>query len=109
MKRLAEQRRRQKLIAREGIRRLFSLAEKSFKANSELSDSYVQMARKLSMKTRVRIPKDLKRSFCKNCISYLKPGVNCRVRTRNGMVVYYCLKCRKYMKFPFSKARKLEK
>ena len=87
-------------IAVSRIRRLFEQAELRFKENPGLADRYVELARKIGMKYKVRIPRELKRRFCKNCYAYLVPGVNCRVRLNQSKVVYYCNRCKKYMRFP---------
>ncbi|MBW3015897.1 ribonuclease P [Candidatus Woesearchaeota archaeon] len=86
-------------IAKERIKELFRQADQEFKNDPKLSDRYVQLARKIAMKFRIRIPRELKRKFCKHCYSYFKPGVTVRIRTKPGKVVYYCLKCKKYMRF----------
>jgi len=91
------------------IKKLFEEAENIFKEDKKLANRYVSLARKLSMKYKVKIPTELKRRFCKNCYSYLKPGVNCRVRLRNKKVVYYCLECKHYMRFPYIKEIKLKR
>lgn len=100
---------KQKIIARERIKNLISLAEKAFSKNPRVSDHYVELARKIAMKARVRIPSDIKKRFCKHCYKFLQPGVNCRVRTRNNKLIYYCLNCKEYMRFPFLKEKKLRK
>jgi len=94
---------KQKKIALERIRILFNEADNVFKEDKKLADNYVNKARKIAMKVNLRFPKELKRKFCKHCYSYLKPGVNCRIRTRNKMVLYYCDECKKYMRFGLSK------
>ena len=83
-----------KQVALEKIKELFI----KIKTNPEKANLYVDKARKIGMKVNQPIPKDLKRKFCKHCNSYFQKE-NYRVRTRNKMVVYYCLKCKKYMKF----------
>ncbi|MDP6642022.1 MAG: ribonuclease P protein component 4 [Candidatus Nanoarchaeia archaeon] len=88
-----------KVIAKERINSLFEQADKTFKKNPKLSDRYITLARKIAMKSRVRIPRELKRKFCKHCYHYLKSGVNLRIRTKDKKVVYYCLDCKKYMRF----------
>lgn len=97
---------KQVLIAKERIKELFKQAEKIFDEEPKLADRYVQLARKISMKYKTRIPSELKKRFCKHCYCYLVPGKNCRVRTHEGKVVYYCLSCKKYMRFPYKKAKK---
>jgi ribonuclease P protein subunit RPR2 len=99
----------QKQIVLSRIKKLFEEAENIFGEYKKLSNRYVYLARRLSMKHKVKIPLELKRRFCKNCYSYLKPGVNCRVRLRNKMVVYYCLECKHYMRFPYIREIKLKR
>jgi len=92
-----------KEIARERIKKLFSEADEVFSKDKKLANRYVSLARKIAMKFNLRMPKVYKRRFCKHCYSYLKPGKNLRVRTKNKKVVYYCLECKKFMRFPLSK------
>lgn len=96
----------QKEIARERIEILFQQAKQAFNKAPKLSNRYIKLARELAMKYKIRIPKELKRKFCKHCYSYLFPSKNVRIRTRDGKVVYYCLNCKKYMRFPYLKERK---
>ncbi len=88
-------------IAKERIEELFKQAADIFDEEPKLADRYVEIARKISMRYKVRIPAKLKKRFCKHCYCYLVPGKNCRVRTHEGKVVYYCQKCRRYMRFPY--------
>ncbi|VVB81720.1 Ribonuclease P protein component 4 [uncultured archaeon] len=53
----------------------------------------ITAARKLAAKSRMKIPLEWRRRFCKKCNSMLVPGKNCRVRTRKGLVVATCLDC----------------
>lgn len=85
-------------IALERIIQLFGEAEK----NSSKANRYVQLARKIAMKINLRIPKQYKRKFCKHCYNYFQKG-NYRIRTRNKMIIYYCRKCKKFMRFKISK------
>ena len=89
----------QKELALERIEKLFEEAKKSFKRYPERSNRYVQLARKIAMKVKVRVPKEYKKKFCKHCYRYLQPGINCRVRVRKGKVIYYCFNCKKYMRY----------
>ena len=98
-----------RIIAKERIKVLFDNADEMFGKDSKLSDRYVALARKIAMKANMRIPRELKRSFCKHCNCYLRHGVNCRVRTNEGKVVYYCLNCEKFMRYPYLKEKKERK
>jgi len=88
-------------IAKESINHLFTEAEKVFSEDKSLANRYVEIARKIGMKYKVRIPSNLQRKFCKHCYKFLVPGKNLRVRTQKSKVVYYCLECKKFMRFPY--------
>ncbi|MFQ6072382.1 MAG: ribonuclease P protein component 4 [Methanosarcinales archaeon] len=94
-------------IAKQRIERLFELAEQEFKTHPERSNRYVQLARKIGMRYRVRLPKPLKRRICKHCYSYLVIGNNARVRLRRNYVAVTCLCCNKQMRFPYNKRSKI--
>ena len=81
------------------INKLFEEAKFQFNKNPELSNKYVKLARKAAMKVNLRIPRELKRKYCKHCYSYLVPGKNSRVRIHKSRVIYYCFNCKKYMRF----------
>jgi len=95
-----------KRIAKERIEILFDEAKKIFSYDSKLSDRYVFLARKIAMKYKVGISSELKRRFCKHCHSFFMQGKNCRVRTADGKVVYCCLSCKKYTRYPFIREQK---
>ena len=90
-----------KIIARNRIEKLFSIAEKNaLSGRLDLSNRYVQIARKISMKYLVPIPTEFKRSFCKHCYFYLLPDVNCRIRIHRNRIIIYCNNCKKYTRIP---------
>ena len=89
-----------KTIASNRITKLFKEAEKAFDKNPKLANRYVDIARRIGMKVNVRIPRLLKRRFCKHCYHYLKNGVNGRVRIHKSRVVIYCKDCKKYSRIP---------
>jgi len=90
-----------KNIASHRIRYLFSLAEEcALQGRLNLSDRYVALARKISMKYLVPIPPEHIRRFCKHCNGYLLPPLTCRVRIHHGMIITYCSKCKKYNRIP---------
>ena len=85
--------------ALERVRDLFKEAKSVFKEDKELARKYVKLARKIAMRVNLRMPREIKVQFCRNCNSYLFPGKNCRIRTKNRKVVYYCLECRHFRKY----------
>ena len=94
----------QKKIAKQRIQRLFLLAEQyALCGRLKLSDRYVLLARKISMKYLIPIPKKFKRRFCKHCYSYLLPSVTCRIRIQKGRIITYCNKCKKYTRMTLQK------
>ncbi|MBI4448294.1 ribonuclease P [Candidatus Woesearchaeota archaeon] len=95
-----------KKIAKERIESLFSSAEKECSKHPERSNRYVEIARSIAMKFRVKLPSKLKRRFCKKCNSFLVPGKNCRVRMKSGKVVYTCLNCAEVVRLPHLKEKK---
>jgi len=68
-----------------------------------LADRYVQIARKTAMKVKLKLDSCFKRRYCHNCHTYLRPSVNCRVRLRKNMVVYYCLDCKHFNRIGYKK------
>ena len=94
----------QKIIAKGRINKLFILAEENaLSGELNLSNRYVELARKISMRNLAPIPKKYKRRFCKHCYRYLLPNVTCRVRIHGGKIVIYCHNCRKYTRIPLKK------
>ena len=95
----------QKKIAKERVKILFQQAEEVFSKNKSLANRYVTLARKVAMKVKLRMPVELKRKFCKHCYKFLMPGVNARVRTRDGKVIISCLECKKFTRIPVRKKK----
>lgn len=95
-------------IARERIEILFRQAEIEFPCHPELSNRYVEIARKISMKFNVPIPSRMKKRFCKACKNYLVYGRNARVRLNSARkyILITCLNCSSKMKYGYSKAKK---
>ena len=88
-----------KKIARERIGVLFEQARVSFAEHPEWSNRYVELARKISMRQRVRIDRELRRQYCHHCYAFLVPGKNMRVRVHRGHVVVTCHCCNKKTRY----------
>ncbi len=93
-------------IAKERIEILLSEARKSLDRDPGLSKRYTELAKKISMRTKVRIPAGEKRYICKACGLPLVPGKNARVRVLPGnpRIVITCLACGSLRRYPFSKS-----
>lgn len=61
----------------------------------EYAERYLELAERIGMRTETPIPQDLRKKYCSECYSMLKPGGNCRVRvnSENKTVGYKCLEC----------------
>ncbi len=92
-------------IGHERIEILFNEANNVFEKNQDLARKYIMLARKIAMRLRLRLPKELKRRFCKKCNSYLKSGINCKIRTKNKMIIYKCYNCNNITRIPFTKEK----
>lgn len=91
----------EKKIAKSRIEKLFKLAEeKALQGDLNLADRYITIARKISMKYQIKMPKEYKRCFCKHCYSYLLPDVTSKVRINHGKIIIYCKNCKKYTRIP---------
>lgn len=92
-------------MARQRIERLFHMAERVYEERPDLADRYVDIARRISMRHKVSMPSDLKRSICKQCYGYLVPGSNARVRVDGKNVVITCLRCGGIRRYPYKQPK----
>lgn len=93
-------------VATQRMWRLFELAEKEFEEHPERSERYVQLIRNISMRNRMRVPREIKRRICKHCYAFLVPGVNARYRLKGGYIVTSCERCGKEMRYPYRGLKK---
>jgi ribonuclease P protein subunit RPR2 len=85
-----------KQIAKERIEILMEQALKTMDEDPKLAQRYVELARRIGMKYRVRIPKKWKMFICRGCKKLMIPGVTCRIRIqrrREPHVTLTCLMC----------------
>ncbi len=96
-----------KKIAKERINILFREAEKIFNENPALSKRYVFIARKIAMKSNIKLSSEQKRKVCKKCRAFLFPGKNCIVRTnsKTKSVEYLCKDCGNKNRYGYSKEK----
>jgi ribonuclease P protein subunit RPR2 len=95
-------------IALQRIENLFDLAINNIKSNPSLSHRYIEIAIKISQRTRVKIPRNLKYFICKSCHSLLYPGITSRIRIsprRNPHIVVTCMVCGRIKRYPISKKK----
>jgi ribonuclease P protein subunit RPR2 len=97
-----------KRIAMQRVHVLFNLARETYGRQPALAQRYVDLARKIAMAAKLRLPKGYKRQICRHCKSFILPGVNSRVRIRQRRephVVITCLNCGKHMRIPLKKRK----
>ena len=72
-----------KQIASRRIEILFNNAILNAKINPELAERQAQIAKKISMKFKIKMPFEVSSSFCKNCKKFIAPGIASKVRLGN--------------------------
>jgi ribonuclease P protein subunit RPR2 len=74
---------------------LFEQAEEKFEDEPELSDRYVELARRIGERTETPVPNKFKRMFCSSCGSFWRYGANCQVRMnpKKEATEYTCGEC----------------
>ena len=88
-------------VAEERIERLAGLAREAARSEDpDLARRYVQRARRIAERNRVRLPRRFKRFSCDRCDTYLIAGRNAQVRTRSGHVVITC-DCGEHARYPY--------
>lgn len=94
-------------IARQRIAILLKMADEIVKKDEQLARRYVELALKIASKARIRIPKDLRRKYCRGCNIPLVPGVTSRVRVKRGCggtrIIVTCLRCGYVRRYPVKK------
>jgi len=97
-----------KRIAVHRVQTLLHLANEIFNEDPSLAQRYVDIAGKIAMATKIRLPKEHRLRVCRHCKSFILPGVNCRVRVRQRRephLVITCLNCGKQMRIPLKKKK----
>ncbi len=96
-------------IAEERIDLLLKLAREKARSDEALSKRYVEIARRIAMRSGVRLGRERKHFICKECGSALVPGVNSRVRMRSDRgtsIVVTCLACGSIKRYPVVKEKR---
>jgi ribonuclease P protein subunit RPR2 len=102
-------RRANRRIAHERIHRLFTHAIAHYPAEADLATRAVDVARKIGMRYKVRLPREYRWMLCKHCKLFLFPGTTSRTRIqprREPHVVITCLRCGGYNRIPLREGRR---
>jgi ribonuclease P protein subunit RPR2 len=111
-KREAKMKSKAKQIAQQRIKILFQQAKETFRDNPQLSKRYIELARRIDMATRMRLPTVYRHQICKSCHSLLVQSENCRVRIRQRRephVVITCLSCGHKTRMPLKQKKERNK
>ncbi len=89
-------------IAEERIKILFREAKK----RPEKGTRYVYLGRKIAKRYNLKIPKELKRTFCHHCYHYFtSKNVKVRTNPKTKCVEYHCLNCKKVTRYGYAKEK----
>ncbi len=69
-----------KKIALERIYLLINSAISNTRSNPILAQRQANLARRISTHHRIKLPYELRINFCKQCKSFIVPGINSRIR-----------------------------
>ena len=82
-----------KKIAYERMQILIDNAISNAKKNPQLSQRQALLARKISMKHKIRLPYHLRMVFCKKCKLFIAPGLNSKIRLGRTSVKSIRISC----------------
>ncbi|MCC6051343.1 MAG: hypothetical protein LM580_11585 [Thermofilum sp.] len=96
-------------LARERVAILLELAEEVLREDEALARRYVELAFRIAAKARLKLPRRLKRRYCRRCKTPLVPGLTARVRVKRGCggrrLVVTCLRCGFIRRYPLKASR----
>ncbi len=96
-------------IALERVDILFARALRLFHEDPDLANRYVDLAKRICMVARLRLPGRWRPYVCRGCKGFILPSVNCQVRIQSrpgkgSRVVKTCLKCGHVTRYYLRKA-----
>jgi len=94
----------EKEIATERIKILIDKARAKMLDDYEIARRNVITATEISKRYRVRIPRELKITFCKKCFFPYRSD-KLRVRVKKSRVIITCLNCGEIRRFPIVKGK----
>lgn len=95
-------------IALKRIRKLFEMAIEMLHERPDLAQRYVEIARKIGMRARIRMPRENRMLICRHCKRFIFPGVSSRIRIqprREPHIVITCLYCGGHMRKPLRRRK----
>jgi len=80
-------------IALERMQILIQNAISNARTNPQLSQKQALLARKISMRHKIRMPYELRIVFCKKCKSFIAPGINSKIRLGRSSIKSVRITC----------------
>ncbi|WP_292319392.1 hypothetical protein [Caldisphaera sp.] len=95
-------------LVHERIEILYNISsQETIKGNIDYARELNELIFRISLKNKVKIPLNIKRSICKNCHVTLVPGITSSVRIKSQGKMHYltirCVKCGYIKRIPFRK------
>jgi ribonuclease P protein subunit RPR2 len=72
---------------------LYQLAKESIREDTDLAKRYIHLLRRISQRTRTKIPPEIKNSICKKCNIPLISGFNSHTRIRQTREPHIATTC----------------
>ena len=84
-----------KQIAAQRMQILFYNALTNAKNNPGLAQKQAEIAKKISMKFKIKVPFEISSSFCKKCKKFIAPGIRSKIRlgSKPKSIRITCLYC----------------
>ncbi len=103
---------REKDLAKQRIERLLKLADEVYPSDPDLGLQYGELAKRLALRVKVKIPRRWRWRYCKECGSFLYPGINADIRVRERRLphlVIRCQLCGGIRRIPYLKEKRAER
>ncbi|MDE1829497.1 MAG: RNase P subunit [Thaumarchaeota archaeon] len=81
-------------LVMERMQILIQNALSNARRNPELAERQASLAKRMSMKYRVRMPYELRMNFCKKCKKFIVPGFTARIRLGRSDVKSIRITCK---------------
>ena len=82
-----------KKIVLERMEILIDNALSNAKTNPKLAQRQALLAKKISMRHKVKMPYELRMVFCKKCKSFIAPGINSKIRVGRSTIKSIRITC----------------
>ncbi len=80
-------------LAIERIYRIIEQAKKTAIYDLELANEQAKIAKRISMRYKVRLPYEIRQLFCKRCKRFIIPGINASIRIGRSNIKAIRIRC----------------